>query len=122
MFERLCRFAFWIALIFAFVMAVLPKPPQLPGAPTDKVQHILAFVVLTILANAGYPRLRPMTLVLALAGFGALIEIVQAIPALHRSSDILDWLADMAAALITMAIVIGLRRLRRLPDGQTIRS
>jgi VanZ family protein len=118
MFERLCRFAFWAALLLAFVMAVLPKPPQLPGAPTDKVQHILAFVVLTILANAGYSRLRPMTLVFALAGFGALIEIVQAIPALHRSSDIMDWLADMAAALITMGIVIGLRRLGLTPDGK----
>lgn len=122
MFERLCRFAFWLALIFAFVMAVLPQPPQLPGAPTDKVQHILAFVVLTILANAGYSRLRPMTVVFALAGFGALIEIVQAIPALHRSSDIVDWLADMAAALITMAIVIGLRRLGLTMDGKRARS
>lgn len=118
MFERFCRFAFWAALIFAFVMAILPKPPQLPGAPTDKIQHILAFVALTILANAGYSRLRPMTLIFALAGFGALIEIVQAIPALHRSSDIMDWLADIAAALITMGIVIGLRRLRPAPGGK----
>jgi len=122
MFERLCRFAFWAALLLAFVMAILPQPPQLPGAPTDKVQHILAFVVLTILANAGYSKLRPMTLVVALAGFGALIEIVQAIPALHRSSDIMDWLADMAAALITMGIVIGLRRLGLTADGKRARS
>jgi VanZ family protein len=122
MFERFCRFAFWAALIFAFVMAVLPKPPQLPGAPTDKIQHILAFVALTILATAGYPRLRPLMLVFALAGFGALIEIVQAIPALHRSSDVMDWLADIAAALITLGIVIVLRRLRFASGGKKARS
>ena len=30
------RFAFWAAVLFAFTMAVVPQPPQLPGAPSDK--------------------------------------------------------------------------------------
>ena len=36
-------------------MAVLPHPPQLPGEPTDKIQHVLAFTVLTALACAAWP-------------------------------------------------------------------
>ena len=38
---HLARAAFWIAAVVAFVFAVLPHPPQLPGQPSDKVQAIL---------------------------------------------------------------------------------
>jgi hypothetical protein len=48
-------------------------------------------------------------LLLWLSLFGAFIEVVQAIPALHRDSDVLDWLADTAAAGAILLLV----RLRR---------
>ncbi|WP_404334223.1 hypothetical protein AB2M62_12670 [Sphingomonas sp. MMS12-HWE2-04] len=110
MFARLLPWLFWAALLFAFVMAILPHPPRLPGDPIDKVQHMLAFATLTILGSASYPRIRPLHWVIALAGFGALIEVVQAIPMLHRTSDVMDWLADMVAVLVALAVVAGLRR------------
>jgi len=44
-------------------------------------------------------------LLLGLMAFGALIEMVQAIPQLHRDSDLLDWLADTGAALAVFVIV-----------------
>ena len=96
---------FWLAAAFAFVMATLPHPPQLPGEPTDKVQHILAFAVLTILALSAYPRTPWGRVVLCLIAFGGLIELVQAIPALHRDSDWRDWLADAGAVLAALAVV-----------------
>jgi hypothetical protein len=37
--------------------------------------------------------------------FGALIEIAQMIPQIHRDSDPLDWLADSAASLTVLAII-----------------
>ena len=95
------RLAFWAALLFAFVMAIVPHPPELPGAPSDKIQHISAFAVLGALGFFAYPRSRPLSLCVRLSLFGALIELVQAIPALGRDSDVLDWIADtLAAALI----------------------
>lgn len=108
--RRLFLVAFWMALVFAFVMAVLPQPPALPGAPTDKTQHVLAFVTLTALARFAYPQARVVTLILAFALFGALIELVQLIPALHRTADVADWAADVAATLATLAVVEPLRR------------
>jgi len=37
--------------------------------------------------------------------FGAFIELVQAIPVLHRDSDVLDWVADtVAASLVLLGI------------------
>ncbi|WP_077512360.1 hypothetical protein [Sphingomonas sp. LM7] len=111
--QRLLRLAFWAALAFAFVMAVLPHPPQLPGEPTDKIQHVLAFTVLTALACAAWPAASRLRLLLALSGFGALIELVQAIPALHRSADWRDWLADTGAILAVLAIAAAIHRVRR---------
>ena len=93
--RRLLPFAFWAALIFAFVMAVLPKPPQLPGQPSDKIQHVLAFTVLAGLAAAAYPRVGLVKILLLLSAFGALIEFVQMVPDLHRDGD---WVADTLAA------------------------
>ena len=40
-----------------------------------------------------------------LAAFGAAIELFQALPALHRDAEVLDWLADMAAAAVALGLV-----------------
>lgn len=111
--RRSLRLAFWAATAFTFVMAVLPHPPQLPGAPNDKLQHILAFVTLTGLAVLGWPALARLGLLLALSGFGVLIELVQAIPGLRRSSDWRDWVADTGAILAILALAAALDRARR---------
>jgi hypothetical protein len=99
------RLMFWGAAVFSFVMAVLPHPPELPGSPSDKIQHITAFATLGLLGGWAYRETSPLRLALRLSLFGAFIELVQLIPALHRNSDVLDWAADTAAASI---ILIGL--------------
>jgi len=99
------RLLFWAAAVFAFVMAVLPHPPQLPLHPSDKIQHIAAFATLGALGAWAFPRLSILNLVIRLSIFGAAIEIIQAIPALHRDSDPLDWLADtIACAIVLLAV------------------
>jgi peptidoglycan/LPS O-acetylase OafA/YrhL len=106
---RIFRTAFWAAAVFAFVMAVLPHPPQLPGAPSDKVQHIAAFLVLGALASIAYPRTSPVCLATALSLFGAAIELVQLVPALNRDGDPVDWIADTAAAGLMLIFLHWLR-------------
>ncbi len=101
--------------MFALVMASLPKPPQIPGEPGDKIQHIMAFATLAALGAAAYPRASLVRLLIGLAAFGALIEIIQLIPPLHRDAQIADLLADVAAA----AAMLGLVRLfRRRPSAR----
>ena len=106
------RLAFWAAAIFALVMAAVPHPPQLPGAPSDKIQHILAFLVLGGLAALAYPVSSSILLGVGLSLFGALIELVQVIPALHRDSDPVDWIADTIAAAVVLLIFDRLRARR----------
>lgn len=107
--QRLLKAAFWAALGFALVMALLPRPPQLPGAPSDKLQHVIAFAVLAGLAAAAYPRVGLGRIGAMLAAFGALIELLQLIPALHRDGSVADWIADAVA----IAVVLGIAALVR---------
>ena len=93
---------FWAAALFALVMALVPHPPRLPGDPSDKVQHVLAFAVLGLLGGLAYPRVKAVRLIAGLSLFGAMIEVLQAIPALHRDSDPLDWLADTIACSLVL--------------------
>jgi VanZ family protein len=86
-------------------MAVLPHPPQVPGEPNDKVQHIVAFATLSLLGSFAYPRTALLRLLAGLSLFGAFIEVVQAIPVLHRDTDVLDWLADTVAVVVMLLIV-----------------
>lgn len=102
---RIARAVFWLAFCFTFVMAVLPHPPEVPGQPNDKVQHIAAFATLALLGSLAYPAVRLLSLLVGLSLFGALIEMVQAIPALQRDSDVRDWIADtIAAAAVLLAV------------------
>jgi VanZ family protein len=103
--SQTARALFWAAACFAFVMAVLPHPPQVPGEPNDKVQHITAFATLALLGSFAYPRTALLRLLAGLSLFGAFIEVVQAIPMLHRDSDVLDWLADTVAVVVVLLIV-----------------
>jgi hypothetical protein len=107
---RPVRLLFWAAAIFAFVMAVLPHPPRIPGEPSDKIQHIAAFATLAMLGSWAYTATAPWRLLLRLSLFGAAIEIIQMIPALHRDADVLDWLADTIAVLVVLALIRTLRR------------
>ena len=102
---RARRLLFWAAAIFAFVMAVLPQPPELPGEPNDKLQHIAAFATLSLLGAWGYARLSLVRLLIGLSVFGAFIELVQAIPALNRDSDVKDWIADTLACAVVLLFV-----------------
>lgn len=97
---------FWLLTLFTLTMAFLPKPPKMPlDAYGDKVEHMAAFAVLTAVALIGWPQSRRWRIVLLLSALGAMIEFVQAIPALHRDSDWHDWAADTLAIVVAAVVV-----------------
>lgn len=105
--------SFAAALVFTLVMAWLPHPPAVPWQEDDKFWHMLAFVTLSVLASLAFPAAALARIGERLSFLGALIEVVQSIPALHRDCDIMDWIADTIAVAATLAIVAGIRWLRR---------
>ena len=94
-------------------MASLPKPPPLTPGLSDKLQHFLTFAGLSALAVSAYPRTRLLLIGLGLSALGLLIEVIQLIPMLNRSSEFADFLADVAAIIVVLALTFLLRRWRR---------
>jgi len=104
---------FWAAAAFTLVMAVVPQPPDLPGQPSDKVQHMIAFATLAALAGRAFAGASPAWILLGLSLFGAAIEAIQSIPALYRDSDPRDWIADTVAAAFVLLVAAALRMSRK---------
>jgi hypothetical protein len=100
---RVARLAFFAALIFTFYSAVIPPSHALQLTPWDKATHFIAFYVLTGLAVAAFPRQNLFVLAVLLSAFGALIEIVQGLPMVHRDRDFWDWVADTIAISSALA-------------------
>lgn len=102
---------FWCALVFALVMALLPHPPHLPiDSFGDKFEHMLAFGVLALLGSLAYPAMPLFRLGERLSFLGALIEVMQSIPVLHRDCDIRDWIADTIAVAVMLGLVYLVRQ------------
>jgi hypothetical protein len=103
--QNLLKPVFWLALVFACVMAILPNAPDLPGPFSDKIQHMTAFGTLTVLGMLAYPRIPRILIAFGLVILGALIEIVQMLPVLHRDSEWGDLLADSIAIVVAFAFI-----------------
>ena len=116
--RRLFLAAFVAALVFTLVMAWLPHPPPLPWNEEDKFWHILAFIALSFLASGAFPAAPLARIGERLAFLGALVEVVQSIPALHRDCDIQDWIADTIAIAMSLILVAGFRRWRARGDAR----
>ena len=116
--ERLLRPLFFLALTFTVIMALLPHPPALPiDRFGDKFEHMLAFSVLAFLARFGFQRVSQWHLLEHLSFIGALIEVFQAFPVLHRDCDPRDWIADTLA--IAAALLLARWLAPRLGQGRT---
>jgi hypothetical protein len=111
-YSDLAVLGFWLCLAGAVTLALLPHPPHLLKVG-DKVQHMLAFGTLALLGNFAFPRMPKLRLGERLSFLGALVEVLQAIPSLHRTCDIRDWIADTVAIAAVLAALHLLRRRRK---------
>lgn len=100
----IARLIFWAALAFTCVMAILPHPP-VSISPSDKINHILAFLVLTALHKIAYRSFGFWRRIAVMAVLGGAIEVAQMIPDLHRDAEWLDWAADVGAAFVASVLV-----------------
>ena len=94
----LARGALTLAVVVSLVVLFAPGS-DVPGAPpgVDKVVHFSLFAVLA--ATGRWAGARRSLLAGALVLYGALSELLQGIPALHRDPAVGDWLADVLGTL-----------------------
>jgi VanZ family protein len=100
----------WIALTYLFLMPVEFLPPDVFDW-WDKLQHALAFGVLTLLGLVAYGRSSTsiMRMVIAIVIYGALIEIVQALSG-WRYGEFSDWIADLVGVAIAWGMFTYLQK------------
>ena len=82
----------------------------------DKVSHVLAFFVLSLLVDGSWPSLRFGALkMVGLLGYGLFIEMVQHfVP--RRSASFLDLVADGVGILLYLSLTLVVRRLGLLTN------
>ncbi len=113
--EGVARVVLSAAIILTVVMAITPHEPKFLHTVNDKAQHMVAFGTLALLAAWGYRRASLFRIGERLSFLGALIEVVQAMPQVHRDCDIYDWLADtIAVAAVLGVVALARRRARQL--------
>ena len=100
--RRLWLLAFWAAIACSYVMAIIPHAPQVVSS--DKAQHMLAFGTIAFFGRLAYGRTSALALFAICTGFGALIELSQALPMIHRDASWGDLLADAIATVVALAI------------------
>ena len=89
----LWRALFVLSILAILILATADSRMPLPSTPSDKLNHLLAFLELTLLARLGWPRLRSHWLVPGLLAFGLAIEGIQAsLP--YRDFSLADLAAD----------------------------
>lgn len=98
---NICLFILIAAGVLAFAL--------LPGLPFDlstggSIQHLFAFSFLAALSLLMWPNALPQLIWVSLVAFGGVIELLQGWMALGRQPQWSDWLVDVIAVSLTMAI------------------
>ncbi len=94
------RFIFWLLLGGILAISIMPASDAPTVFADDKLNHILAFFVLSFMARIAWPRINALVLFVMLALFGGAIEILQFSMGLGRQADWMDFAADVLAILI----------------------
>lgn len=107
--QRLYACALAATVLTVLLLANIP-PFTLPGNPSDKLQHVVAFAVLAWLAAGTFPSWSMRLLWAWLAAFAGTIEFVQLLLHQGREADELDFIAGMAGATGVLLIIFLARR------------
>jgi len=109
-YRRIRRPLFWVLVTGAYIAAIMPNQQAPDIGAGDKINHVAAFLAITLVGRSAYRHKPVWLLAAALSLFGALIELTQAIPALQRDASPWDWIADSVAILVALAIAALIER------------
>jgi VanZ family protein len=110
-FPRLWLSLGWVAVVAAIVVCLvpsdrLPQPPNL----SDKSEHFIAYLLLSVWFAGIYTRQRYWVIALGLTAMGILIEFAQGAMRYGRQADMLDVIANcsgIAAGLLLCWLGLG---------------
>lgn len=98
-YQPLWRTILILSALAILYLATTNEPYPIPSAPSDKLNHLLAFLQLTIVTRLAWPELSRIWIALGVMGFGLMIEATQAqLP--YRDFSLFDLAADGAGTVI----------------------
>lgn len=103
------------AALLGFVLFLMLRPVQEVSTSNDKIDHVVVFVVITLVGVWAALRLR--WLVPGLAAYAVLTEVLQGTVTTARHGDPRDLVADVVGILLVALLVLVLRRVRRASNG-----
>jgi hypothetical protein len=88
------------------ILALWPGDSSLPALfGWHVLNHLMAFIVLTMLARAAWPQLKRVWLFAVLMAYGGLIELLQSLPVINRSMSLYDWAVDAVGIALGLVLV-----------------
>lgn len=95
----------WTAVALAIFVCLAPME-RLPHPPnvSDKTEHFLAYLLLSVWFAGIYPRSRYWIIALGLCVMGVLIEFAQGAMQLGRHADVRDVLANSTGILVGLLL------------------
>lgn len=110
----LWRVALLISMLAILFLATTANPYPVPASASDKINHLIAFLELTLLTRLSWPEAKALWLAPALLLFGLAIEGIQAgLP--YREFSLADLAADGVGIALGWLPWPGLRRAKN-PD------
>ena len=101
---------FWATLIITTIAMLIELAPKQTGwMYWDKVQHVLVFMMLSLLGANAY--LHKYYLAIGLILYGAIIEVLQNMLTITRQASIYDWVTDVVGVCIGLVIFALLQKI-----------
>lgn len=99
----LWQVALGVSVIAIFYLATTDSSYPVPSSDNDKINHLIAFIELTVLTRLSWPHFRAIWYLPALLGFGLALEAIQAhLP--YREFSLTDMLANAAGIALGLLI------------------
>ena len=109
------RSVFGAVCLAVFTIALLPGEPGEPSLiGWDKLSHIMAFIVLTVLLRAAWPAMTRRTGALGLLTYGLAIELGQSLTGWGRTASLADLVADLVGIGLGFVLLWSLAKLRAI--------
>ncbi|MFW5824422.1 MAG: VanZ family protein [Marinobacter sp.] len=102
--QPLWRALFCFSLMTITWLGFTIEPYPIPSAASDKINHMLAFLVLAMLARLGWPMIGHTVPLVVLAGYGMALELGQTLTP-WRQFSLFDVLADVTGILAGFALL-----------------
>ncbi len=110
--KNIFRILFWLLLGAILAISLMPAEDAPVVFADDKLNHILAFFILSFMARILWSRVNTLILFSMLTVFGGGIEILQLAMGFGRDADWMDFAADVLAIALGMLFAHGINSMR----------